>query len=160
MLLPTDVQYRVLLPAQVRRMVHLSVCSADLAHTRNWQQNDSIQHFISGLTCNISIMSEENNRFIDVSQSAGLSSRRSPIHEYAESFEREQTGTSASFTSQDEPTRTEGFDLDMFIKDPNVLKYQCAICRMVLRDPIQTQCGHRFCSMCINIWIRYCVAFP
>lgn len=28
--------------------------------------------------------------------------------------------------------------------------YECPICMAVLRDPVQTPCGHRFCVACIN----------
>ena len=28
--------------------------------------------------------------------------------------------------------------------------YECPICITVLRDPVQTPCGHRFCIACIN----------
>lgn len=33
-------------------------------------------------------------------------------------------------------------------------KYDCPICLYVLRDPMQTKCGHRFCKKCIEKWIR------
>lgn len=29
-------------------------------------------------------------------------------------------------------------------------KYVCPICNEVLRDPVQTPCGHRFCENCAN----------
>ena len=29
-------------------------------------------------------------------------------------------------------------------------KYKCPICLLALRDPIQTKCGHRFCSICFE----------
>lgn len=32
-------------------------------------------------------------------------------------------------------------------------KYECAICLMCQKDPIQTTCGHRFCRACIITWI-------
>jgi hypothetical protein len=35
--------------------------------------------------------------------------------------------------------------------DPAVsADYECSICIMVLRNPVQTTCGHRFCAGCIN----------
>lgn len=38
--------------------------------------------------------------------------------------------------------------------NPNFLKldrkYVCLICNKVLRDPVQTPCGHRFCENCAN----------
>ncbi|XP_011671902.2 TNF receptor-associated factor 6-A [Strongylocentrotus purpuratus] len=33
-------------------------------------------------------------------------------------------------------------------------KYECPICLMCLRDPVQTECGHRFCSDCIKRCLR------
>lgn len=35
--------------------------------------------------------------------------------------------------------------------DPAVsADYECPICMMVLRNPVQTTCGHRFCGGCID----------
>ena len=35
--------------------------------------------------------------------------------------------------------------------DPAVsADYECPICMMVLRNPVQTTCGHRFCRGCIE----------
>ena len=44
--------------------------------------------------------------------------------------------------------RVVGYD-ELF--DPPVqADYECPICMMCLRDPIQTACGHRFCNSCIH----------
>src|SRR6218665_462289 len=32
-------------------------------------------------------------------------------------------------------------------------KYICPICMLVLRSPVQTECGHRFCNGCIKRWL-------
>lgn len=32
-------------------------------------------------------------------------------------------------------------------------KYDCPICLFVLREPLQTKCGHRFCKRCIEKWL-------
>ncbi len=29
-------------------------------------------------------------------------------------------------------------------------KHRCPVCRYALRDPMQTTCGHRFCTTCIK----------
>ncbi|XP_046573707.1 TNF receptor-associated factor 6-like [Haliotis rubra] len=50
--------------------------------------------------------------------------------------------------------RTEGFDYD-FVPTPDP-KYECAICLLILREPRQTKCGHRFCRGCITKWLREC----
>ena len=63
--------------------------------------------------------------------------------------------SSSSSGSSTESTvhRTEGYDYE-FIPAADS-KYTCPICMMVLREPSQTECGHRFCSSCIRCWIRY-----
>ncbi|XP_063802356.1 TNF receptor-associated factor 6 [Pseudophryne corroboree] len=41
----------------------------------------------------------------------------------------------------------QGYDVDF---DPVLeSKYECPICLMALREPLQTPCGHRFCKACI-----------
>lgn len=45
----------------------------------------------------------------------------------------------------------EGFDLDFEPTLEN--KYECPICLLILRDPMQTECGHRFCKFCIERWL-------
>ena len=47
----------------------------------------------------------------------------------------------------------QGWDHEFYPKPDN--KYECPICLFVLRDPIQTMCGHRFCCECIQQWLRY-----
>ncbi|XP_075044425.1 TNF receptor-associated factor 6 [Mixophyes fleayi] len=47
---------------------------------------------------------------------------------------------------------TQGYDVDF---DPVLeSKYECPICLMALREPLQTPCGHRFCKACIVKSIR------
>ncbi|XP_046584797.1 TNF receptor-associated factor 6-like [Haliotis rubra] len=53
-----------------------------------------------------------------------------------------------------------GFDHDF---DPQVdRKYQCPICLAVLREAVQTSCGHRFCEECLKgvIKARTCAKCP
>src|SRR6218665_3084477 len=45
-----------------------------------------------------------------------------------------------------------GFDAE-FSPTPEP-KYTCPICMMVLRDPMQTNWGHRFCRSCLFHWLR------
>lgn len=42
---------------------------------------------------------------------------------------------------------------DRFVVPPED-KYRCESCRLVLVSPRQTECGHRFCSSCINDLLR------
>ncbi|XP_029638528.1 TNF receptor-associated factor 6-like isoform X1 [Octopus sinensis] len=32
-------------------------------------------------------------------------------------------------------------------------KYECPICLLILCEPMQTECGHRFCKSCIDRWL-------
>ena len=41
-----------------------------------------------------------------------------------------------------------GFAADF--EPPLDKKHECPVCYFALRDPIQTSCGHRFCTDCIN----------
>ena len=47
----------------------------------------------------------------------------------------------------------EGYDFEFV--PPLDPQYECPICTLGLRNPSQTKCGHRFCEVCIHIWIRY-----
>lgn len=48
--------------------------------------------------------------------------------------------------------KIEGYDYE-FVPVPDS-KYECSICLLVLREPRQTKCGHRFCKGCIIKWLR------
>ena len=41
-----------------------------------------------------------------------------------------------------------GYDDDFVSEVEDEL--QCAICRLLLKDPILTKCGHRFCRDCLD----------
>ncbi len=36
----------------------------------------------------------------------------------------------------------------------NVDKWRCPLCTRVVRNPVQTPCGHRFCDSCLTEYIR------
>ena len=48
--------------------------------------------------------------------------------------------------------RPEGYD--EYFDPPLEIKYECPICLLGLREPVQTICGHRFCRGCILRSIR------
>ena len=54
-------------------------------------------------------------------------------------------------SNYDEP-RSEGYD--EYFDPPLESKYECPICLLGLREPVQTSCGHRFCKGCILRSIR------
>ncbi|XP_035664231.1 TNF receptor-associated factor 2-like [Branchiostoma floridae] len=41
---------------------------------------------------------------------------------------------------------------DNIFKTPDNQKYRCPFCQLILRDPVQTHCGHRYCSSCLDIF--------
>ena len=41
-----------------------------------------------------------------------------------------------------------------YFDPPLESKYECPICLLGLREPVQTSCGHRFCKGCILRSIR------
>ena len=45
-----------------------------------------------------------------------------------------------------------GYDLE-FVQATMDRRYTCPICMLIMRDPIQTRCGHRFCDSCLRYWI-------
>ena len=51
-----------------------------------------------------------------------------------------------------EKLRSEGYD--EYFDPPLENKYECPICLLGLREPVQTICGHRFCRGCILRSIR------
>ena len=53
--------------------------------------------------------------------------------------------------SYDEP-RSEGYD--EYFDPPLERKYECPICFLGLREPVQASCGHRFCRGCILCMMR------
>ena len=37
----------------------------------------------------------------------------------------------------------------VFVDDPE-RKYMCPVCLVVMKEAVQTSCGHRFCEVCIR----------
>ncbi|XP_069133693.1 TNF receptor-associated factor 6-like isoform X1 [Argopecten irradians] len=68
------------------------------------------------------------------------------------------SGSDCSSGFQFNQRREEGYDYDFVL--PREDKYDCPICLLVLRDPYQTECGHRFCQNCIKRWLRETEAEP
>ncbi len=62
--------------------------------------------------------------------------------------------TSGSLTDSETSEPSEGYDTDRFVPEVEE-KFKCPICMMVLRNPIQTHCGHRYCHSCLAKWVRY-----
>ncbi len=62
-----------------------------------------------------------------------------------------QLSSELRFPSHEEP-RSEGYD--EYFDPPLESKYECPICLLGLREPVQTSCGHRFCRGCIVRSIR------
>lgn len=66
----------------------------------------------------------------------------------ASSFPSEASVASETFSF----SHVEGYDYEF---DPPLdVKYECPICLSTLKEPCQTNCGHRFCRDCIHRWLR------
>ena len=87
-------------------------------------------------------------------------SRSFSLEEHSSLFSREGSLDPSSigpltselhFLSHEEP-RSEGYD--EYFDPPLESKYECPICLLGLREPVQTSCGHRFCRGCIVRSIR------
>ena len=59
----------------------------------------------------------------------------------------------SSYDHDDGDVLLQGFDEVFDPPAPDV--YECPICLLVLRLPMQTECGHRFCKGCILKVVRY-----
>ena len=74
----------------------------------------------------------ENNQFSTLPSPSSLS----PVYDLLSNGER----------------RSEGYD--EFFDPPLESKYECPICLLGLKDPVQPPCGHRFCKGCIKRSLR------
>ncbi|PFX14515.1 TNF receptor-associated factor 6-like [Stylophora pistillata] len=64
----------------------------------------------------------------------------------------EVAATEFRYPSVEVEPRSEGYD--EYFDPPLESKYECPICLLGLREPVQTSCGHRFCKGCIVRSIR------
>lgn len=46
-----------------------------------------------------------------------------------------------------------GFPVEQFVKPPHA-EFVCGICNDVLSQPVETACGHLFCSECLSLWFQ------
>ena len=47
-----------------------------------------------------------------------------------------------------------GYSLELLGGAEADTKYLCSICRLLLKDPLQSFCGHRFCRQCFRKFIQ------
>ena len=45
-----------------------------------------------------------------------------------------------------------GYDVECLEAVPP--SWECSICTLILRKPIQTACGHRYCFNCLNAYFN------
>lgn len=109
------------------------------------------QHYRQ-LANDIADMTEQNEAYI--APSGGSSGSQSVVLENPQSSgpdrsgESSQSSNEASSNNAETVERIDGYD-EFF--DPAVsTDYECPVCMLVLRNPVQTQCGHRFCAACIK----------
>ena len=46
------------------------------------------------------------------------------------------------------PQHKPGYQLEIFEKKEDRDKYSCGFCGKIVREPVQAECGHRFCANC------------
>lgn len=47
-------------------------------------------------------------------------------------------------------TMEHGYDIEMASGEAVETKFICPVCLSVMREAMQTSCGHRFCKVCIT----------
>ena len=96
----------------------------------------------------------QQNGLITMNRSFRLEDQSSPFPRDS-SFEPSFEGSAATqfrYPSVEVEPRSEGYD--EYFDPPLESKYECPICLLGLREPVQTSCGHRFCRGCIVRSIR------
>lgn len=48
----------------------------------------------------------------------------------------------------------QGYDENFVEKEEIETKYRCPICFLVMKDTVQTYCGHKFCQECLSDWMK------
>lgn len=48
-----------------------------------------------------------------------------------------------------------GYLKEIMLDGPCDEKFLCNFCGKILREPVQSYCGHRFCRSCVESQIRY-----
>ncbi|KAI8518510.1 hypothetical protein Bbelb_045270 [Branchiostoma belcheri] len=73
-------------------------------------------------------------------------------------WEKREHGVDKSYTGNDFRWSLTSYAMpgypDKIFKSSNLQKYRCPICQHILRDPFQTECGHRYCSSCIGDFLN------
>ena len=96
----------------------------------------------------------QQNGLTTMNRSFRLEEQSSPFPRDS-SFEPSFEGSAATqfrYPSVEVEPRSEGYD--EYFDPPLESKYECPICLLGLREPVQTSCGHRFCRGCIVRSIR------
>ena len=58
-----------------------------------------------------------------------------------------------------DPPRKKGYQLAIFEKKADQEKFSCGLCSKIVREPVQAECGHRFCQNCQKTIEEYVDAF-
>ncbi len=109
----------------------------------------------------VDMMNEQNEAHVAVGGESGanLPSNQSPpssVPDNARRVANNQANNLANNEASNEGNANNAenvervFGHDEVFDPPASIDYECPICIMVLRNPVQTPCGHRFCATCIN----------
>jgi hypothetical protein len=117
--------------------------------------------YYRNLANDIADMNEQNEAYVAVGGESGANhpanqSPSSSVPDNARQVPNNQANTPANNEASNEGNANNAenveriFGYDEVFDPPASREYQCPICNMVLRNPVQTPCGHRFCTACIN----------
>ena len=102
----------------------------------------------------LDIFNQQNEAYVEVSEtpSSNVPANPSPSapqsHPPPSNQGNNSENNEATGNTVENAERISGYD-ETF-DPPLIREYECPLCMMVLRDPAQTPCGHRFCTACIN----------